>query len=126
VAISGSRDIGSEVPETVSGKMKRNLASAVTRRGGKKTVVAADVHCTGDGNVSTEHDVEPDPPDSDSSDGRTLWYLTSDIERGTRTTLAPDVGPFHKVNQIIVKMKKLRRWIRGQMRLYQSLMLRPS
>ena len=86
MAISGSRDIGSEVPETVVGKTKRNLASAVLRRDGKKTVVAADVHCSGDGNVSVEDDVEPDPPDSDSSDGRTLWYLTSDIKKGTRAT----------------------------------------
>jgi len=86
VAISGSRDLGSEVPKTVSGKMKGNLASVATRRDGKKTVVAADVHCSGDGNVSVEDDVEPDPPDSDSSDGRTLWYLTSDIKKGTRAT----------------------------------------
>ena len=87
MASSGSRDIGSEVPETVFGKTKRNLASAVLRRDGKKTVVTADVHCSGDGNVSVEDDVESDPPDSDSSDGRTLWYLKSDIGQGTPATV---------------------------------------
>ena len=86
VATSDPRDIGPEIPKTVSKGTIRKLAMASTKSGGKKVVVQADVHHPGDEETTDEEDLEPDQPDSESSDGRTLWHLRSDVGKGTSAT----------------------------------------
>jgi len=72
VATSDPRDIGAEIPKSVSKGTTRKLAMASTRCRGRKEVVQADVHYPGDGETTDEEDLEPDQPDSESSDGRPL------------------------------------------------------
>jgi len=83
IATPGPRDIGSRVPKDVSVRMKKNLAMAAVRKAEKKSVVTADIHHSGGGETSGEEDEEPDLPESDSSDGETLWHLSEDARKGT-------------------------------------------
>jgi len=64
-------------------RTKKNLAKAAVRKDGNKTVVTADIHHPGDGDMSDEEDDEPDLPSSESSDGETLWCLSEDARKGT-------------------------------------------
>ena len=57
---------------------------AMANKDAKKETVMADVHHPDDGDTSNEEDEEPDHRDSDSSDGETLWYLSSDAKKGTQ------------------------------------------
>jgi len=86
VARSGCHDIESEVPRSV--RTRRTLTQAAVRKDGKKVTVPVDVHNPGDEDTSCDDDdEEPGLPDSDSSDGRTLWYFSEDTRKGTAVTI---------------------------------------
>jgi len=55
-----------------------------------------DVHCPCGEYTTDEDDEEPDCPDSDSSDGMTLWYLNEDASQGTPVTFGARCGAASK------------------------------
>jgi len=83
-AQSESRDVGPEGPGSIPGQTRRKLVTAMVKKDGKKETVTVDVYHPDDGDTSNEEDEEPDHVGSDSSDGETLWYLSSDAKKGTQ------------------------------------------
>ena len=65
-------------------KARRTLTQTSVKKDGRRVMVPVEVHQSDEVTASCS-DVDEEP-ESDSSDGRTLWYLSEGTSKGTPVT----------------------------------------
>ena len=83
---SGSRDIGLEAPEHISGRTRRKLAQAAGNSIGKHVTVSTEVHHDGVEDSSEEDIVQPDVTASPQPPKMDRQHQRSDAGKGTLAT----------------------------------------